>query len=271
MVYITKADGTQEPFDSRKLDRSLKRSGANDAIRAHIIEHILTGIQDGAPTDKIYEHAFELLTKERINAPTAARYSIKRAVQELGPSGFPFERFVAEVFRSLGYTNVQNGVVMQGNCVTHEVDVVAEHDGKKMGAEVKFHNNLGMKTDVKDALYVRARFDDLREGPEHITEPWLITNTRFTHNAIAYAKCQHLKLLGWDYPRNRGLEVLIDRAQVHPITTLTTISKDTKRQLLEKNIVLCKNLLPELHSLNRFGVSKEDEEDVRYEVTTLCG
>lgn len=271
MVYITKADGTQEPFDTRKLDRSLKRSGANDTIRAHIIEQVLNTIQEGAQTDAIYEHAFDLLTKERHNAPAAARYSVKRAVQELGPSGFPFERFVAEVFRSLGYTQVENGVILQGACVTHEVDIVAQHNGKKMGAEVKFHNNLGIKTDVKDALYVRARFNDLREGPEHITEPWLITNTRFTHNAIQYAKCQGLKLLGWDYPRNRGLEVLIDRAHVHPITTLTTISKDTKRQLLENNIVLCKNLLPELDSLHRYGIGKGDEEDVRYEVTTLCG
>lgn len=271
MVHITKADGTQEPFDSRKLDRSLKRAGANDTTRAHIIEQVLSGLQDGAHTDVIYEHAFDLLKQERHSAPTAARYSIKRAVQELGPSGFPFERFVAEVFRSLGYTNVQTGVVLAGACVTHEVDVVAEHKGKRMGAEVKFHNNLGMKTDVKDALYVRARFNDLYNGPENINEPWLITNTRFTHNAIHYATCQGLKLLGWDYPRNRGLEVLIDRAHVHPITTLTTISNDTKRQLLENNIVLCKNLLPELDSLQHYGVTKQDEEDVRYEVTSLCG
>lgn len=271
MVYITKADGTQEPFDARKLDRSLKRAGANDEVRAHIVNHVKEEIFDGAPTDKIYEHAFDLLRHKKKNAATAARYSVKRAVLELGPSGFPFERFVAEIFRSLGYTNVRSDVVLQGGCVEHEVDVVAEHKGVRMGAEVKFHNNLGMKTDVKDALYVRARFNDLREGPDHITEPWLITNTRFTNNAIRYGQCQGLKLLGWDYPRNRGLEVLIDRANVHPITALTTISNDTKRQLLEQGIVLCKNLIAELDSLHRYGVRAEDEEDVRYEVSSLCG
>jgi hypothetical protein len=58
---------------------------------------------------------------------------------------------------------------------------------------------------------------------------------------------------------------------VHPITALTTISNDTKRQLLQKGIVLCKNLISELDSLHYYGVRKEDEEDVRYEVQTLCG
>lgn len=271
MPFITKADGTQEPFDPRKLDRSLKRVGASEQARTDIIGHITNEIKDGAPTEAIYAHAFELLKRERRDAPTAARYSVKRAVQELGPSGFPFERFVAEIFRSLGYTNVNTGVMVQGACVSHEVDVVAEHEKIRMGAEVKFHNNLGMKTDVKDALYVRARFDDLREGPEHIQEAWLITNTRFTENAIHYGQCRGLKLLGWDYPKRRGLEVLIDRAHVHPITTLTTITNETKRKLLDKNIVLCKNLLPELDNLHAYGVPRADNEDVAYEVKTLCG
>ena len=271
MMYITKADGMQELFDPKKLDMSLKRAGAAEQVRTDIIAHVTQEITEGAPTDAIYAHAFELLKREPTHAPTAARYSVKRAVQELGPSGFPFERFVAEVFRSLGYTNVRTGVTLDGACVNHEVDIVAEHGAIRMGAEVKFHNNLGMKTDVKDALYVRARFNDLAAGPEHITEPWLITNTRFTHNAIRYAQCQNLKLLGWDFPKRRGLEVLIDRAHVHPVTALTTVSNETKRQLLDKNIVLCKNLLPELGNLRSYGVSKQEEEDVQYEVRTLCG
>ena len=159
-TLITKMNGEQEPFNPEKLDRSLARAGASADIRKRIVQHTVETIHDGITTQKIYQHAFDLLrTEER--KPVAARYSVKRAVLDLGPSGFPFEQFVAAIFESMGYTDVQTGVAAQGKCAPHEVDVMAKHQGKHIAAEVKFHNSLGTKTDLKVALYVKARFDDL--------------------------------------------------------------------------------------------------------------
>ena len=198
-------------------------------MRKRVIAGTKEKLYDGITTQEIYQYAFELLRDEE-KRPVAARYSIKRAVLDLGPSGFPFEQFVAQIIKTMGYDNVKTGVAAQGKCVSHEVDVMAEHDGKHMAAEVKFHNSLGIKTDLKVALYVHARFEDLRNSSHHIDEGWLITNTRFTRNVVKFATCSNLKLLGWDYPRGRGLEVLIDEAHVHPITALTTLTSKEKRR-----------------------------------------
>ena len=114
----------------------------------------------------------------------------------LGPSGFPFERFLSEILKADGW-HTQTGVMMTGRCVTHEVDVLAEKAGRRVGIEAKFHNDPGGHTDIKDVLYVWARYEDLKKAPEaasRVDEGWLVTNTRFTRNAIRYASCNNLKL-----------------------------------------------------------------------------
>jgi len=268
-ILITKANGEQEPFDELKLDRSLSRVGTSKDIRDKIIKHTLEELREGITTQEIYEHAFALLRQEERH-PIAARYSVKRAVLDLGPSGFPFEQFVAAIMKSMGYTDVTTGVAAQGKCAPHEVDIMAQHEGKRVAAEVKFHNSLGIKTDLKVALYVKARFDDLSKKGGNVDEGWLITNTRFTRNAARYGSCNGMNLLGWDYPRKRGLEVLIDEAGVHPITALTSISNNVKRELLNDDIVLCRQIPEDDEVLVRYGVQQDAIASVRDEIKELC-
>jgi hypothetical protein len=269
-IFVTKSDGEQEVFSPAKLERSLERAGASSTMRARIAGHLLHELKPGITTEEIYRHAFRML-KEEEEAPVAARYSVKRGVFALGPSGFPFEQFLAEVLRAHGWT-ARTGQILTGRCVPHEVDVLAEKDGKRIGIEAKFHNDAGGKTDVKDALYVKARYDDLRTTsiPScHVDEGWLVTNTRFTRNAISYARCSGLTLLGWDYPRDHGLFSLIEGAHVHPITCLTSLSDSEKRRLLEKNIVLCKHIEP--HLLKEYGIKPDHIPQVVEEARRLSG
>ncbi|OGG50799.1 hypothetical protein A2763_02615 [Candidatus Kaiserbacteria bacterium RIFCSPHIGHO2_01_FULL_54_36] len=270
-VLITKADGEQEPFDPAKLEHSLALSGASSTMRARVLSHIMQELQPNITTEEIYRRAFEILRKEEVT-PVAARYSIKRAVFALGPSGFPFEQFLAEVLRAHGW-NVRTGVALNGRCAPHEVDVFAEKRGKRIGIEAKFHNDPGGKTDIKDALYVKARYDDLRNTPEassRVDEGWLVTNTQFTRNAIRYAQCSGLTLIGWDYPRARGLFTLIEEARVHPLTCLTTLTESEKRRLLEQRVVLCKHISTP-HLLQEFGVKPNRIPEVLEEARQLCG
>ena len=184
-ILIQKADGEQEVYDPTKLDASLSRVGARPHVRERILSHIRDELSDGMTTEEIYTHAFAMLQKEEMPV-IAARYSVKRAVFALGPSGFPFEQFFAEVLRAHGW-RTRTGVALNGRCAPHEVDVVAEKDGKRVGIEAKFHNDSSGKTDVKDALYVYARFEDLSRAPDEssrVDEGWLVTNTRFTRNAM---------------------------------------------------------------------------------------
>src|SRR3989344_8572246 len=242
-VLITKADGEQEPFDASKLEASLQHAGASSTARARIAARIMHELQPGMTTEAIYRRAFEILEREEPH-PIAASYSIKRAVFALGPSGFPFEQFIAEVLRAHGWST-RTGVALAGRCAPHEVDILAEKDGLRIGIEAKFHNEPGGKTDIKDALYVKARYDDLRSAPDassRLDEGWLLTNTSFTRNAIRYAQCSNLTLIAWDYPREKNLMTMIEEAHVHPLTCLTSLSTGEKHRLLDNKIVLCKTI-----------------------------
>ncbi len=269
--FITKADGTQEVFDAAKLEHSLALAGASSTARARVVARVLKELRPGIQTEEIYHHAFEALKEEDV-PPVAARYSIKRAVFQLGPSGYPFESFFAEVLRANGWS-ARAEVILTGRCVSHEVDVLAEKQGRRVGIEAKFHNDPGGKVDVKDALYVKARYDDLKQAPlasSRVDEGWLVTNTVFTRNAIRYARCSNLTLLGWDYPRSRGLLSLIESGKVHPITALTTLSESQKKRLLDSKIVLCRNVTT-AHLLQEYGVKPDRVPHVLDEARLLCG
>ena len=270
-ILITKADGEREAFDPAKLEHSLQLAGASSTMRARVLAHVMHELKPGMLTEDIYRRAYEVLEKEE-EKPVAARYSIKRAVFSLGPSGFPFEQFLAEVLRAHGWS-AQAEVMLSGRCAPHEVDVLAEKDGKRIGIEAKFHNDPSGKTDIRNALYVKARYDDLRTAPQasqRVDEGWLVTNTRFTRNAIRYAQCSNLTLMGWDYPRTRGLLAMIEERKVHPLTCLTTLSDAEKRRLLEKKIVLCKHVQTP-HILEEYGVKPTHIPQVIDEAQRLCG
>ena len=269
-IFVTKADGEEEPFDPAKLEQSLERAGASSTARARIAARIFHVLRPGMTTEEIYRNAFEMLQREP--HPIAARYSVKRALFALGPSGFPYEQFIAEVLRAHGWST-RTGVALTGRCAPHEVDVLAEKGGKRAGIEAKFHNDPGGKTDIKDALYVKARYEDLRNSPDEgsrVDEGWLMTNTTFTRNAIRYAQCSNLTLIAWDYPRVNNLMNLIEEAGVHPLTCLTTLSEGEKHRLLDNKIVLCRHVSSP-HLLEEYGVKPMRIPHVLEEAHQLCG
>jgi hypothetical protein len=245
-IYITKADGSRELFNQEKLIGSLLRAGSSRKNANDILEHIQSELTDGMTTKDIYRHAFEMLHKE--DKPIAIRYSLKKAILELGPSGFPFEKFIAEIFKADGFSTL-TGQVVNGFCVEHEIDVIAWNKEKLIMCEAKFHNEGGMKSDLKVALYVKARFDDLRKmtfkyGKERkLDEGWLITNTKFSKTAIEYGSCQGgLIMIGWNYPPKGNLHDMILEAKLHPLTCLTSLKTTHKKALLDLGIVLCKSI-----------------------------
>jgi hypothetical protein len=119
-----------------------------------------------------------------------------------------------------------------------------------------------MKSDLKVALYVKARFDDLRKmtfkyGKErNLDEGWLITNTKFSKTAIDYGSCQGgLVMVGWNFPPKGNLHDMILEAKLHPVTCLSTLNGREKKALLEQGVVLCKTLLESPASLALLGMS----------------
>lgn len=269
---VAKADGATEPFESGKLISSLVKSGAEEAVAREILQKIeseLAGRVRGAvmTTHEIYSHAFQHL--RAIKRPLAARYSLKRAVLEFGPSGFPFEEYLAQLFKSEGYA-AKTDQIIKGGCVEHEVDIVLTKGGETTFAEVKFHNSLAYKSDLKVALYVKARMEDLVAGGFTDSRGLLITNTKFTDVAVNYAQCQTLELLSWDYPQGATLHERIEKAHLYPITAITSLSRREKTALLEAKIVLCSQLLADTSALGALGISGHKAEVILEEAGALC-
>ncbi len=255
---ITKKSGERALFDPEKLKRSLERSGAGENEILEIVDKVKVKLYDGISTHKIYQMAYAILKKR--SHKSAGRYRLKRAILDLGPTGYPFERFIGALLKNQGY-KVQVGIIVQGHCVQHEVDVVAQKENKKIIIECKFHRNTSRKSDVKVSLYIHSRFLDIKkqyeksiEGNTHFHQGWLVTNTRFTNEAIQYGKCAGLKLVSWDYPHQGSLREWIDNSGLHPITALQTVTKKEKQQLLENEVVLCRELVGNEKLLRSIGI-----------------
>lgn len=272
-IQIIKASGEKQVFNENKLRASLKRSGASRDIIDAVVVKVKKELKEGMTTQQIYRRAFSLIKKDK---PVAIRYSLRQAIMELGPTGFPFEKFLGEVLKTQGF-KVKTGVVLYGFCVTHEVDVLASRDNKHIFVEAKFHNRLGVKTDLKVALYVKARHDDLRKSHKIkegiipiIHEGWLVTNTKITSKARQYGRCSGLKVIGWNYPKVGNLQDMILRSGVHPISVLTTLNKNRKKILFEKGIVLCRDLLKHKNILKELGVNSKGVGEIMNEIGLIC-
>jgi hypothetical protein len=261
-IFVAKADGTSELYDPQKLVASLRRAGAAQDVAEAISRDIEKELWSGISTQEIYSRAFQRLREHR--HAVAARYSLKRAVLDFGPSGFPFESYIAELYRKEGWSAKVDQII-QGKCVDHEVDVVMSKGDEMIFAEAKFHNAAGFKTDLKVVLYVKARVEDIGRG-----RGLVVTNTKFTSKAIQYSECAGLELLSWDYPQHHTLHERIDRAGLYPVTALTTLTTHEKTALLSDRVVLCNDLPENTTALEHAGIIGGRADVVLEEVGALC-
>jgi len=274
LVTITKADGTTELFEEQKLASSLKNAGGSEEIIEKILSRVESEMRDGMSTGEIYRHAFRLLREHSV--PVAMNYSLRRALSELGPDGFPFEKYIARIFEAWGYETLTDQTVL-GGCVAHEVDVVAWTRDKLIMVEAKFHNEYILKSDLKVVLYIKARFDDLKGnvyafGGFHrkLDEGWLITNTKFTDQAIKYGECQKIKMVGWNYPKVGSLQNIIEDLRLHPFTCLLSLSNVQKKMLLAKGIVLCRDIIDHPNVLKEIGLPIAEAQKIYDEAKKVC-
>jgi hypothetical protein len=271
-IYVAKADGSREVFRVQKLKESLRKAGATQHEIASIISQIEAMLFDGIQTQEIYRHAFELLRTSE--TAVAARYSLRRALFNLGPTGFPFEDFLARLFTHEGYTT-RTRLILKGSCAEHEIDVAAYKEDHAFIAEAKFHSHPGMKSDLQVALYSFARLHDLKglkicTGDTcGISEFLIVTNTKFTTAAEKYALCSGLRLLSWEFPKGNTLHDRIERSGLYPITVLQTLSPSQKRTLIEKGIIVCSDLIKKPQTLRFVHISPKRTEAVLAEAKAL--
>lgn len=259
-------------FDNKKLRRSLKRVGVDQALMEEIVKKIESSLRDGMNTRAIYRMAHRMVKRE--SKTIAAKFRLKQAILKLGSSGFPFEKYVAELLRHQGMSVFTNRII-KGRCVRHEVDVLAKDQNQTIFVECKYHNVQGLKSDLKVSLYVKSRFDDLREGMSPKLSPakglgWLVTNTRFTRDAIDYGTCAGVHLVAWDFPKKDNLRKIIESSGLYPITCLSDLTQREVSKLLNDGYVLCRNVMEFPTILDPFRIPKKRRESILSQCQSLC-
>lgn len=272
-ILIQKASGELVPFSAEKLTNSLTRVGASDDLIQLVVNDIAAWLTEGIPTRKIYARAFSLLRKYKRSA--AARYSLKNAIMELGPSGYPFERFIGAVFHAQGF-QVEVGQEVEGMCVTHEVDVIATNHHHQHLVECKFYNSPGKYASVQVPLYIRSRVNDIvmkRQSQPQFDgfefHGWVATNTRFTSDALAFGQCSGLNLLSWDFPEENNLKQIVEEKHLFPVTAITLLTKAEKQKLLADGVILCQQLADNPDLLDALQLNMAKKRNVLMEIKDL--
>jgi Holliday junction resolvase-like predicted endonuclease len=267
MYTVIKADRTKELFNEEKVLNSIKRARINPSIQFEVLNHIKSKLYDGISTAEIYHHIIEFLGKSQ-DPYTKSKYSLKEAIMNLGPTGYPFEDFIAKLLQAKGYhTKVRQ--ILSGECITHEIDVIAEKAGRSAIIEAKFHNSPGTRSQIHVGLYTQARFEDVKVR-NHIDEAWLVTNTKTTTDVNTYGLCKKLKVISWSYPDGGSLRDMIEETKLHPVTLLSTLSNAHKKILLNNHIVLCKELIEDDHYVDMLYLPNTQRENVLAEAKYIC-
>ncbi len=273
-INIIKYSGEVEAFNIEKLKRSLRHSKASEQLVLEIAEEVQKQLTEGMTTKRIYEIAYAILKQKSKSG--SARYKLKKAIMEFGPTGYPFEKYIGKILEYEGF-NTAVGVVMQGHCVTHEVDVTAVKAKEHYLVECKFHSDQGRNCNVKIPLYIQSRFKDLEtqwlKQKDHslkFHKGWVYTNTRFSADAIQFGECAGLGLVSWDYPEQNSLKSKIDRSRLYPVTALPLLSKQDKQNILNKGIVLCREICDNPELINDLAMATSKKKRILKEANELC-
>ncbi|MFI0425369.1 MAG: ATP cone domain-containing protein [Flavobacterium sp.] len=273
MMKVTKYSGELVHYDEQKLINSLRKSGADKAVAEAIVKKIESELYEGIASKKIYKLAYQLL--KNISNAHAARYNLRTAMMGLGPAGFFFEKFIAKIYQEQKFQTRTN-VSLKGNCISHEIDVLLKKEHIISMIECKFHSGQDAKTDVKVPMYILSRFNDVKNRKYHlflsneiISDCIIVTNNRFTTDAIQFGECSGLKMLSWDYPPKKGIKEIIDLYAVYPITCLTTLTQTEKDKLLILDCITVKDLVANSSILNKIELSHNRIKNVLKEANQL--
>lgn len=277
MTEVIKQNGEVEPLQLEKLQSCVARVGGSYQLAQAVVADVVAGLPARITTSELYRRLFQRLRQEH---PTySLRLNLKQAIAALGPTGFPFEQFVAKVLERVGYQTKTN-LVLPGKCVQHEIDVWAKA-GESRGStpdshefifECKFHQQADKKSNIQAVLYSYARVLDLNEHEGWARYcPGLVTNTKLSLDAIHYGECHDMRLIAWGYPFDDSLERLVEKAKSYPITILIALTDSACAKLISQKVVLIQDLLAltESELRQQGGLTAAVAAQVRHEAELL--
>lgn len=272
-MKVKKHSGEIVSYNRGKLVSSLQNSGATKEVAEQIIQEVESQFYNGITSREIFKIAFKKL--KSYSKAHAARYNLKNGILKLGPAGFYFEKFIARIFELENYQTVTN-VFLEGNCISHEIDLIVKKESHLAMIECKFHGSQEAKTDVKVPMYILSRFNDVKNinytvfnQNENLDKCWLVTNNKFTSEAIKFGECSGLNLLSWNYPLGNSLKDFVSKYNVYPITCLTTLTQAEKEILLLENILTVHDFIHVRKHNSKLKLSQNRLKNVIKECTQL--
>lgn len=242
-IYVFNSQGEKELFSFNKVYQSAKRVGASDVLAGEIARKIEKEVSSGMKTSEIFKKVEQLLFR---SAPRPAlKFSLKKAIAKLGPTGFIFEKYIGEIFSRLGFEIKYNQNVPAFCCHHYEIDLLARKGKFIYVIECKYRSSAGGKVHCDVALANYARFLDIKKGKflkGFKFKSLIVTNNKFTDKAVDYSECVGVELLGWRHPRDKGLERLIEDHHFYPITILPSLNKSLADIFVRKNIILASDI-----------------------------
>ncbi len=261
MILVRKVDGTLQPFDRKKVQRTASRLGVLEKDLDRLADDIEERLFEGISTRRILQliHA-----RARIYRPETAHITnLRRAIALIRPKP-DFERYVQILLSECGY-EVSPGRILRGRCGEHEVDAIAEKDGTVYFIEVKHHYNHHRMTGLDEPRIARAIIEDVQEGYKigrnsfTVDAAMIICNTKISAHAHRYASCWGIGHIGWDQPTEQNLQKMIRQSGAYPITLLKGVKPRMRRRFCEAGILTIKQFLAEEPGriANKTGISRE--------------
>ncbi len=244
-LFVINARGEKELFSSKKLSHSLIRVGASKERAKKIAQQIKKEVEPGVSTFKIFNKAKELLAET--NKKSSLRFTLKESLNRLGPTGFPFEKFVRAILKENGF-KVRKRRYLIGSCLpNYEIDFLAVKEGVTYIGECKYRNHPGSRVHSNTALANKARFEDIMNGPHFDrkrdkVKPMLVTNTKLTSSATKYADCVGMDYIGWRQPKDKGIETLIENRNLYPLTILGSLKKSLRNLFISERRMLVRDI-----------------------------
>jgi hypothetical protein len=244
---VTKADGSRQQFDRNKIVATCMRMGATKQDAEEIAGKIESRVYDGMPTAKVLQMIFQFIHKYK---PQASRlYDLRRGLSLMN-SKPEFEKFVQILLADIGFEVVPNKI-LKGKCIEHEVDAIARKDGVTYFVEAKHQYNYHAFTGLDESRIARAVLEDVSEGFNlgltdlKIDEAMIVTNTKYSEQAMQYGICRNILQIGWSTPADLGLRDIILEKSLYPLSCIRGLKTDARLQLVDSGIILINQLVAE--------------------------
>ncbi|MBI5860518.1 MAG: restriction endonuclease [Nitrosarchaeum sp.] len=221
--FIFKADGSKVKFNPNKILSTCMRAGANRKTAQRILKKVRSDVYRDMGTSDIYKLVLQAISEERDGMGLRQRYQLKDAIMRLGPSGFAFENYVADLLKYYDLQVFGIRINVKGKCALHEIDLIGMSNSGQFMIECKHNSQRGTYIGLKVALYTHARFLDT--SPRFSGEI-IFCNTKISENAKKYANCIGQQVFSWRYPSEKSLEKVIEQNKLYPITILNLTSKE---------------------------------------------